>query len=71
MSDTKKQGKRHRIVAKKCRSLGQELVLKSRHGFGMSEKIRRRNRKTWTRLFQKIGRQLDKKEIKISLDTKD
>lgn len=67
MSDTKKQEKRHRIVKKKCRSLGQTLVLVSRHGFGRTEKIRRRNRKTWTRLFQKIGRQLDKKEIEIGL----
>jgi hypothetical protein len=37
-----------------------EAVVK-RHTFGRTEKIRRRNRKTWTRLANKRRRRLDKK----------
>jgi hypothetical protein len=64
MSDTKKADKRGwRRVRGKPRSPGQAETVRSRHTFGRTEKILRRNRKTWTRLHSKIGRQLDKQEV--------
>lgn len=41
-----------------------EAVVK-RHTFGSTEKIRRRNRKTWTRLANKRRRRLDKERVVI------
>ena len=48
----------------KPRSKRQGGLRVNRHSFGRSEKILRRNRKTWTRKFAKEGRRLDKQEIK-------
>lgn len=45
------------------RSPRQSNLLGQRHGFGRTEKILRRNRKTWTRLFAKEGRRLDQVAI--------
>lgn len=61
MSRTVKEGKRRRSVD--CRGESKEIdsAVSSRHSFGSTEKIRRRNRKTWTRLAAKRRRELDKK----------
>jgi hypothetical protein len=63
MSRTTKTGKRRR--APKGRptpeSPDRDSVQK-RHNFGHTEKIRRRNRKTWTRLTNKRRRAVDKKK---------
>jgi len=39
-----------------------------RHAYGRSEKILRRNRKLWTRLYAKIGRRHDQEIIREGLD---
>ena len=66
MSNTFKEGKRLRQVAHypECSELRDCIV--KRHGFGKTEKIRRRNRKTWTRLMNKIRRRLDKHRVEES-----
>lgn len=76
MSDTNKEGKRsgrsrvydHAGIGKP-RNKAQGAARVKRHTFGSTEKIRRRNRKTWTRLFAKAGRQDDKLKVQEGLDT--
>lgn len=63
MSRTKKEGKRNRGVSKRHESAGIGDAVQSRHSFGSTEKILRRNRKTWTRLANKRRRALDKKAV--------
>lgn len=52
-----------RVVRQKPRSARQAYLGWLRRSFGSTEKILRRNRKTFTRLFAKEGRRLDKQEI--------
>ena len=64
MSDTIKVGKRrYRIIKHKPRNLRQSNIVSCRHTFGSTEKILRRNRRIWEKLYAKIGRQIDKKEV--------
>ena len=42
--------------------------LMQRHTFGHTEKILRRNRQLWSRLFAKIGRRLDARIVKEGLE---
>ena len=58
MSRTKKQGKRRRGVKGKLEGVGDAVSM--RHWFGSTEKILRRNRKTWTRLANKRRRRIGK-----------
>jgi hypothetical protein len=53
-----------RYIRKRPRSKRQSWRVASRHSYGRSEKILRRNRKLWVRLHAKEGRQLDKLAIK-------
>lgn len=65
MSRTTKPGKRGgRIAAKKTEAPEIRDTIQKRHTFGRSEKILRRNRKTWTRLAAKRRRQLDKEAVR-------
>jgi hypothetical protein len=57
VSRTKKEGKRTKYSR---RARGDEFCAWQRHSFGSTEKIRRRNRKTWTRLGNKRRRAADK-----------
>lgn len=57
MSRTKKEGKRSKYSR---RGHGDEFCAWQRHSFGSTEKILRRNRKTWTRLGNKRRRATDK-----------
>ena len=59
MSRTKKEGKRRRIPSGK-KSEGIQSAVMKRHVYGSTEKILRRNRKTWTRLANKRRRAEDK-----------
>ena len=64
MSDTFNPGKRSfRLVKYKHRNTKQCDAVSCRHTFGSTEKILRRNRRIWERLYAKIGRQIDKEEI--------
>jgi hypothetical protein len=45
------------------RSRRQEALIRARRGYGRTEKILRRNRALWSRMFAKEGRRLDKEEI--------
>lgn len=63
MSRTKKEGKRFRVVRRRTESPRVRDAVTSRHTFGSTEKILRRNRKTWTRLGNKRRRALDAKEV--------
>ena len=67
MSDTNKPGKRSwRNIKNRPKDIdGAKLSwpVRSRHTYGHTEKILRRNRKTWTRLLNKRRRALDKKKI--------
>jgi len=65
MSRTKKEGKRSRRVPAK-EDPGIKDTIYKRHAFGSTEKILRRNRKTWVRLGNKRRRQLDKDAVKNS-----
>lgn len=71
MSDTVKQGK----AGSRCRpelrprSTQQSGALAQRRQYGRTEKILRRNRKLWTRLYAKIGRRLDKQAITESTES--
>lgn len=59
MSRTLKEGKRRRWVRGRFElEIGDAVG--ARHMFGSTEKILRRNRKTWTRLAAKRRRALDK-----------
>lgn len=51
MSRTAKEGKRFRV--KLVATSGVKAAVQSRHTWGSTEKILRRNRKTWTRLSNK------------------
>lgn len=66
MSDTNKEGKRGRVVNMTPEFPGMRDCITSRHGFGSTEKILRRNRKTWTRLLNKLRRRHDKQQIEES-----
>jgi len=59
---TEKAGARDRPRLRP-RSVRQTWLLFDRRCYGSTEKILRRNRKTWTRMFSKVGRQLDKQAI--------
>jgi len=48
------------------RSKRQDSALACRRMFGSTEKILRRNRKLWTRLYAKEGRRLDKVAVQES-----
>ena len=63
----KSTNKSHTRPSLKPRSARQSNLLCARSGFGRTEKILRRNRKTWTRKFAKEGRQLDKAEVQAGL----
>jgi hypothetical protein len=62
MSRTTKEGKRGRPAPGRKHDPAHEAIIK-RHTFGRTEKILRRNRKTWTRLGNKRRRQDDKATI--------
>ena len=64
MSRTTKEGKRgkgKRNPLPKGKPDGRAVF--GRHFYGSTEKILRRNRKTWTRLGNKRRRRLDKEEV--------
>ena len=63
----KSTNKDKRRPSLKPRSKRQDFLLYCRSSFGSTEKILRRNRKTWTRKFAKEGRQLDKAEVQAGL----
>lgn len=68
MSDTIKPGKRrYRKIKHKSRNIQQFDIVSARHTFGSTEKILRRNRRIWERLYAKIGRQIDKKEVVLGI----
>jgi len=56
---TEKAGARRR-PDHKPRSTRQTRILVDRRTYGSTEKILRRNRRLWSRLFSKEGRRLDK-----------
>jgi hypothetical protein len=65
MSNTRKEGKRgwrHPVGRPESAEIGAATAM--RHSFGGTEKVLRRNRKTWTRLGNKRRRQLDKESAK-------
>lgn len=64
MSRTTKAGKRGRQVRVKPADPAVGNAVHMRHIYGSTEKILRRNRKTWTRLANKRRRQVDKVETK-------
>lgn len=61
MSKTKKTPKRRRVAGGRPEAPEVGDVRSKRGNFGRTEKIRRRNRKTWTRLGNKRRRRLDKR----------
>ena len=63
----KSTNKDKRRPSLKPRSKRQDFLLYCRSSYGSTEKILRRNRKTWTRKFAKEGRQLDKAEVQAGL----
>ena len=63
-----KQGKSIAWTRVRTRSKRQGWRVFSRHRYGHSEKILRRNRKLWARLFSKEGRRLDGAAIREGLD---
>lgn len=62
----KSTNKSKRGPSLKARSPRQSNLLGARL-WGRTEKIQRRNRKTWTRKFAKEGRQLDKAEVQAGI----
>ena len=60
MSRTKKSPTRRRVAGGRPEAPEVGAVRSKRGNFGRTEKIRRRNRKTWTRLGSKRRRRLDK-----------
>lgn len=70
VSKTHKEGKRsgRNIKSPPSYKEGGKLTwtLFGRHGYGRTEKILRRNRKTWTRLLNKRRRRLDRDSIDAS-----
>jgi hypothetical protein len=64
MSRTTKEGKRAKHDrTTRASNADQFCAVMPRHTFGSSEKILRRNRKTWTRLGNKRRRRHDRKVI--------
>ncbi len=63
---TEKAGARNRPRLRP-RNVRQSQLLFNRRGYGSTEKILRRNRKTWTRMFAKVGRRLDQEAIREGL----
>jgi hypothetical protein len=63
----KSTNKDKRRPSLKPRSSKQADLISCRSSFGSTEKILRRNRKTWTRKFAKEGRQIDKAEVQAGL----
>jgi len=61
MSKTEKTPKRRRVAGGRPEAPEVGAVRSKRGNFGRTEKIRRRNRKIWTRLGNKRRRRLDKK----------
>lgn len=68
MSRTKKEGKRTRVPDLKGESPEVREAVQKRHTYGSTEKILRRNRKTWTRLANKRRRALDKEAVEKPAD---
>lgn len=69
MSNTKKAGKRFwRRPKSGPSSVNMAGLIYKRQAWGTTEKIRRRVRKLWDRLFGKERRRLDKEAIKESGD---
>jgi len=60
MSRSTHPEKGRRIPEGRAESPEIKKAVVKRHTFGRTEKIRRRNRKTWTRLANKRRRRLDK-----------
>jgi len=69
VADTKKQGKRGRVVSMCPDFANARDCISGRHGFGSTEKILRRNRKIWTRLLNKKRRRHDKEQTEESSDS--
>ena len=67
MSRPYKTEKRKAGPAVRTRSERQGWRIFSRRSFGHTEKILRRNRQLWARLFSKEGRQFDRAAVKESL----
>ena len=63
VSRSAKSEKRRRDVHRHGESTEIDAAVSARHAFGHTEKIRRRNRKTWTRLANKRRRVLDKQAV--------
>jgi hypothetical protein len=69
MSRTIKEGKGSKRKPKvRSKSVGVADAVRKRQTFGSTEKILRRNRKTWTRLANKRRRAEDQTEIEKSTD---
>jgi hypothetical protein len=70
MSRTAKHGKAgaRRRPELRPRTPDQSGALCQRRQYGSTEKILRRNRKLWTRLYAKIGRRHDKQVVQEGLD---
>lgn len=66
MSRTAKEGKRFRVVKFHAESPEIREAMMARAMWGTTEKILRRNRKTWTRLANKRRRALDKAAIEVA-----
>lgn len=66
MSRTKKEGKRSRYTLN-IKGADEFCAWFGRHHRGSTEKILRRNRKTWIRLGNKRRRRADKDSCKIDL----
>ena len=64
---TEKAGARRR-PKKRPRSPELNGPLAQRHSFGSTEKILRRNRKLWSRLYAKIGRRIDARAVNEGLE---
>jgi hypothetical protein len=65
---TEKAGARRR-PSLQPRDPRQSNVISDRRSYGSTEKILRRNRKLWTRLFAKVGRRLDKEATQESVES--
>lgn len=69
MSRTIKEGKRRRGVHVKTETIGIGDAISSRQNWGHTEKIRRRNRKIFTRLANKRRRAIGKQIISAPTET--
>lgn len=68
MSRTEKEGKRWRYVHVRAEP-AIKMAISARHTFGSTEKILRRNRKTWTRLVNKRRRAIDAVAVRAGEET--